>query len=141
MKKADYLLPSPISVRSIMAVRLVYPSADAASDFVFKDKLISHVFYLDAAIKAKTLKMWSLLDLLVTIDLITETDLLDVLDEGCNGVRIATSTADEFSLSMYVYSKSLYSQMCLLVDSHNLQWPDDLAVFVQLESGMELNKS
>lgn len=124
-----------------MATRLVYPAADASSESVSDRDFSSDVLYLEAAVKSKILKMWSLLDLLVTIDLITETDLLDVLAEGCNGVRIATSAADEFSLSMHVQSKDLYSQMCLLLDKHNLQWPDDLAVFVQLESGLELHTS
>lgn len=122
-----------------MTTRSVYPAADATSEIIFNRKLSSGMPSFQAPAKAS--KIWSLLNLLVTVDLITETDLLAVLDKGCNGVRVATSVTDEFSLSLYVHSKSLYSQMCVLVDSHGLQWPDDLAAFIQTQSGLELIKS
>lgn len=122
-----------------MTTRSVYPAADATSEIIFNRKLSSGMPSFQAAAKAS--KIWSLLNILVTVDLITETDLLDVLDKGCNGVRVATSAADEFSLCLYVHSKSLYAQMCVLVDSHGLQWPEGLAVFIQTQSGLELIKS
>lgn len=122
-----------------MTTRSVYPAADATSEIIFNRKLSSGMPSLQAATKAS--KLWSLLNFLVTVDLIAETNLLDVLNKGCNGVRVATSAADEFSLSLYVHLQSLYSQMCVLVDSHGLQWPDDLALFIQTKSGLELIKS
>lgn len=122
-----------------MTTRSVYPAADATSEIIFNRKLSSGMPSFQAATKVS--KIRSLLNVLVTIDLLAETDLLDVLDKGCKGVRVATSAADEFSLALYVHLKSLYSQMCVLVDSHGLQWPDDLAVFIQTGSGLELIKS
>lgn len=122
-----------------MTTRLVCPAADATSEIVFNCNLSSGMPSFQAT--TNTSRIWSLLNLLVAIDLIAETDLLDVLDKGSNGVRVATSTPDDFDLALYVHSKSLYSQMCLLVDSHGLKWPDDLVVFIKVATGLELVKS
>lgn len=122
-----------------MTTRLVCPAADATSEIVLNRNLSSGMPSFQATTNAS--RIWSLLNLLVAIDLIAETDLLDVLDKGSNGVRVATSTPDGFNLALYVHSKSLYSQMCLLVDSHGLKWPDDLVVFIKVATGLELVKS
>lgn len=122
-----------------MTTRLVCPAADATSEIVLNRNLSSGMPSFQATTNVS--RVWSLLNLLVAIDLIAETDLLDVLDKGSNGVRVATSTPDGFNLALYVHSKSLYSQMCLLVDSHGLKWPDDLVVFIKVATGLELVKS
>lgn len=45
------------------------------------------------------------------------------------------------SLQAATKASKLWSQMCVLVDSHGLQWLDDLALFIQTKSGLELIKS
>lgn len=122
-----------------MTTRLVCPAADATSEIVLNRNLSSGMPSFQAT--TNTSRIWLLLNLLIAIDLIAGTDLLDVLDKGSNGVRVATSTPDGFNLALYVHSKSLYSQMCLLVDSRGLRWPDDLVVFIKVATGLELVKS
>lgn len=84
------------------------------------------------------LRVWTLLNVLFEIDMISEFDVPDLLKQGAKGLRIERAFADDdFSVRMYVHSFELYEQLCERLKAHDLQWPDDLLILIHVKATTE----
>lgn len=71
--------------------------------------------------------VWSTIRILTYIDVIEDRDTLAVLKGAVNGVHVQVGPG---GVELHVHSRSLYSQIQVLLDAHELAFDPDVVIYV-----------
>lgn len=77
---------------------------------------------------------WSTIRILTYIDVIEDRETLAVLEGAVNGVHVRVGLG---GVELHVHSRSLYSQIQVLLDAHELAFDPDVVIYVG--GAVELN--
>lgn len=94
------------------------------ADYEFNRKLSSGMPDTQAR---RVSPVWSTIQILTMIDTINDKDTLAVLKGAVNGVHVQVGPS---GVELHVHSHSLYSQIQVLLDAHELAFDPELVIYV-----------
>lgn len=81
--------------------------------------------------------VWSTIRILTLIDTINDKDTLAVLEGMVNGVHVQVGPS---GVELHVHSRSLYSQIQMLLDAHELSFDPDVVIYIGSGAAMSVQE-